>query len=725
MKPTTPIVRTIFFYAMLFCVAAIFVAGTASADIDIQDGIRVDVSPSEIKSGDSFTVNITFQNPDDSDSVDVRVLIEVDGVVVHNRTQTIDLHEGNDTRIGISSSDFRVGGDRLWDSSYLIKYECDEHTVRVEVSGSDINDLEDEDTLSIVPNGDEDEMSLSFSIEPPSPLIDDDILITVEDGDNDPRSGAIVRFTWIDDDNGYTVGEWDPGDDSENAPNTDSDGETTFNIQDDFKNEYGKYQIDVYKSNYCMASSQTITLVEGELTVGNPEPSNPKVGEQFKIKLSGGADPIKGAKAWINELGVNIKSTSDQDGYLKFTISKSGTFTISINASNYGMFEKQVTVSELNSLVISITPVPAEINSPVAIVVYSDSNALSGVSLTITKPEGGKDVKTTGSDGKAAYTPSKVGSYTVTAVKDGYRNATETFVVNSAFDVQVPDAKTIVYDSDLTITVLDSETNVPVNSALVSGTGVPSGTKTNSMGQFTVKLGSSGQYTFLISKNGYTDKGVSVVALCKLSLRLNSTSAEMGQPIGIRVYDKEKNDYVSGNIAVSKPDGTSDLAVESDYAYTPTLFGTYKIALSKANCIGDEISLEVKSKTLSLESELKDSQILIRTVAGGKPASGVAVEVTSPSGVKANITSDENGLITITAIEEGNYTITSKDSRYSSESISLQKQSSILKKYWWVVLAAVIIALIAFLLLLVVALFLRSRGKQDSSFKKGKGSSLQ
>lgn len=719
MKPTTPTLRTIFFYAILFYIALNLVSTASAADVNI-DSISVNVNPSEIKPGEDFTVSVTLNEPEDSDTVDVRVKIVIDGVVVHNKTHNdIDLHVGNDTTIDIDSGDFRVGNDNVWNEN-LMNYECgDNLDVEVTVSGG-VNTESDSDTLTIAPDGDEGEHTLDFSIDPDNPQVDEDITIAVKNDDGDGVKSARVKFTWIDDNK---EDKWEVDDPSEEAPNTDSDGETIFNIADDFREEYGKYQIDAYKSNYCKAT-QFLTITKGELTIGNPEPANPKVGEQFKIKVTDGTNPIKGAKAVINELGVHLTSTSDTDGYLKFTINTAGTFTIFINVSGYGQVEKMVTVSNLNPLTVSISPAPAETNKAVTIVVYSNGNPVSSVSLTITKPEGGKDVKTTGSDGKATYTPEKVGSYTVIAAKDGYQNTSESFTVNSAFEIQTPPAGSIVYGSDLTITVVDAGTKVPVSNALVSGTGVAYGAKTNSMGQYTTKLGSSGQYNFLVSKDGYTDKGVSVMALCKVNLVINTTSAEVGQPIRIRVFDKEKNDYVSGNIAISKPDGTSDSKAESDYILNTTLIGTYVITLSKANCVGGEVSMEVKTRQLRLESELKDNKIIVKTVSNGKTVSGVEVNITSPSGLTQLATSDESGLITINAIENGNYTITTVDPKYSESTTSIEKQPSFLSKYWWAILIAAIAVLIGILLLLAVILFMRSRKGEDTSFRKGGGSSL-
>jgi hypothetical protein len=712
MEPTTPKTRTLLFHLLLCLSLASMLQTVSAVDVEI-DSIHVDV-PEEITPGGNFNVVVNFENPDDTDSVSVRIKIEIEGLLVYDDDHSISFTNGVDRNYSISSGSF----DDIWDDN-LMAYNCGSNRVEVTVSGDndEINTESDAADFDITPSGDEDEKTLNMDIDPSNPQIDDDITITIKNENGDEVSGVSVKFTWVDDNE---KGVWEADDLYEDASKTGSDGETIFNIEDDFKGEYGKYQVDAWKSGYCKAT-ETFAIVQGELTVGNPEPSNPKVGEQFKLKVTDGTNPLKGVRGVISDINVRQTSTSGDDGYLKFTINKAGTYTILINASNYELMEKQVMVSTPDALTVSITPTPAEVNDPVNIAVFSKSSPVSGVSLTVTRPDGGKDVLSTGSDGRASYTPKKTGTFKVDASKDNYQQVSETFSVNSAFNVVLPDEKTIVYGSELTITLVDAETKVPVAGALMSGTGIPSLSKTNTMGQYTMKLGSSGQYSFIVSKDGYADKGFSVTALCVLNLKTNATTVELEQPVRISVYDKEKGEYVSGNIAVSKPDGTSDAKTGEEYALTPSELGTYGIKISKANCVGDEGVIEAKTRGLRFESELKEGKILVRTISGGKPVAGVEVEVKTPSGASQQATSDENGLLTVNAVESGDYNITSTDSRYSAERLTVEQKGSALKKYWWAIAVAGIILLIVVLLALIALLFLRSRGsKEDSSFDKAR-----
>ena len=70
------------------------------------------------------------------------------------------------------------------------------------------------------------------------------------------------------------------------------------------------------------------------------------------------------------------------------------------------------------------------------------------------------------------------------------------------------------------------------------------------------------------------------------------------------------------------------------------------------------------------------------------------------------------------------YTITPLDGGYTGSPISIAREQSFLSKYWFIILVGFISLLILILLVMIVVLFLRSRRKPDTSFGKGKGSSL-
>ena len=691
--------------------------------------IDVNLSDSSITPGGSFVVGVIFRSPDSSGTKnDVLIEVEVDGVLVDNRTHSITFTAGADKSFTLSSQDFQVGSSSendVWTGN-LMNYDCDDdHTITVTVSGG-VSERSDSTSFSIQPGDDIDRLSLSY--DPSAPGIDEDVIVRVRDDDGDIVKSADVKFTWIDDTRGITKGAWDYKDRGTGERSTDNNGEVIFNLVDDFREEYGKYQIDAYKNDYCKAT-ETLTFSKGTISLGDPEPANPKVGEQFRIRvLNSSGSGVKGARGLIAEL--NIKSTSDADGYLRFTINQEGTYTLLVNVTNYGEFEMQVMVSTTTPLIVVVTPSSTPVNSPVTILVSSNDVPVQGASLSITRSGVLKSTLSTGSDGTASYKPDQSGSYTVTASKQGYSTAVKSFDVGSSFKIQItPEDAKRMYGSDVTLTVLDAETNTAVSSALVSVNGILSSTNTNVMGQFTLKLSSSGQYLILVSKEGYSDKEVSVTALCSLKLRVNVTAGvQLGQAVGITVYDEEKRAAASGNIGITKPDGSSETKVDDSYVLIPAAQGAYRITLSKANCVGDEVSLSVGAGAVKFESELSDDNLTVRVVSGVKPVSGVVVTVTIPNGTTVAATSDSGGMININAFEAGNYTIELNDSRYSGEGISVEKKVSIglfssLGKYWWVILVVLIAGIIIVLLLLAVFVFMRSKGgRSDSSFRSGRSS---
>ncbi|MDD5111979.1 MAG: carboxypeptidase-like regulatory domain-containing protein, partial [Candidatus Altiarchaeota archaeon] len=385
---------------------------------------------------------------------------------------------------------------------------------------------------------------------------------------------------------------------------------------------------------------------------------------------------------------------------------------------------KSFTISAKPALSIAVNPTTSDVGKQVVIAVTSGNAPVAGASIFITKPDGTKTTLTTGTDGTKGFTPDRAGTYQAAASKDGYKDTTESFLVNSGLELQLPAASSIVFGGEITITVVDAGSKDPVANAMVSGTGITDGTRTDYLGQFKVRLAKSGQYNFAVLKDGYGEGRASLVVQCTLNLKMNATGAEISQSVLAKAYDKEKGDYTEANFAITLPDGSSDSKTDASYVLVPEMVGSYKIAVSKANCIGEEASIDVSKRPLSIETGLKDGNIVIRTVSNGRAVSGVSVDITTPSGLKDARVSDDSGLITIVPLENGNYTITANDALYAEKTVSIERQSSALKKYWWVLLVGGVLALIIILLIVLVVLFMRSRHKAESSFGKGRGSSI-
>jgi len=417
------------------------------------DDFSVSVDPSEINVSDSFEVTLTFHEPDDTDSVTAEIEILVDGVTVFldKEYDNLDFTKGEDETVTFSSDDF-PGPDL--DSDYfndnLMNYACGKVDVEVRVSGDDLTDeYSDEDSLTI---GDDAKELKKVEMEPSTPLPSDKVVVTVFDEDNDELKGAKVKVTWLDDPNGDKKGEWD-SDDKKSSDTTNSDGEASFIIEDEFgADAEGKFQMDVYVAGYCL-ERKTFEVASGQLTM-NYTPIKPASGEPISIcvKNSKGT-AIPAAAVYVYGPGHSKTYTTGSTGCVSVTLSTLGTYRISASKDGYeasldnliNIGEKTTTSTTTTTTSTSFvattqtttTTKPAEklfiflsdmtpyANETVKILVKDvQSRPVKGITISISP----SDVKgKTNDDGIFYFTPESSGKYMISATSESsaYSSASE------------------------------------------------------------------------------------------------------------------------------------------------------------------------------------------------------------------------------------------------------------------------------------------------------------
>ncbi|MFC2154790.1 hypothetical protein ACFLRC_04855, partial [Candidatus Altiarchaeota archaeon] len=375
----------------------------ATGDVGI-DGISVSLDPDNIEVGENFDVEITIEDPDDNRSnVDVDVEIMIEDVIVHEDTVSVDLVEGEDYTITIGSSSFEFDNDDIW-RDQLWGYECGDLDIDVTVSG-DVDEKDASDSLDI--DGEEFE---KFTVDPESPSPDDEISIYVEDKDGNEERDVKVVITRLDNND-----EWDIDDDMIDDGETDSNGNYEITIEDENEFEddpYGMFQIDIYKNDYCK-ESKTIE-VSRTLSIAGPFPANPKVGEQFQLRLQDqNGDPIRHGLIVANINRELIKSTTDMDGYARFTINEAGSFSFAVSLEDYDDIIKTVTITELSGMQVSVSPAAPKTGNDVSITVTSGGKGISGATVKITLPDGSSKSQVTGSKGATKFVPIQEGTHSI------------------------------------------------------------------------------------------------------------------------------------------------------------------------------------------------------------------------------------------------------------------------------------------------------------------------
>ncbi len=224
---------------------------SVSGDVDFDD-FEIRLVDDEIDVGEHIEVNLVFQDPDNTESVELDIELLINDIpIFRDEDYDVRFKEDEDKTITILSSEFP--GPDLDDDYFtdgLLKYACGIYDIIARVSGSDIqSDLESGDELVI---GKDDDV-LSFEIDPEYPLVDEKITVTVFEKNDREADDMNVEITWIDDPKGEVDGEWDSDDDSW-SKETDRDGEIDFKPKHKFSERAcGKFQIDIYGEGYCLS----------------------------------------------------------------------------------------------------------------------------------------------------------------------------------------------------------------------------------------------------------------------------------------------------------------------------------------------------------------------------------------------------------------------------------------------------------------------------------------
>ncbi|RLG20078.1 hypothetical protein DRN77_08110 [Methanosarcinales archaeon] len=172
----------------------------------------------------------------------------------------------------------------------------------------------------------------------------------------------------------------------------------------------------------------------------------PVVDEELTITVTAASDgsPVEGAEVTFE--GQNLGLT-DSNGEVRFTSEESGTFTVTATKKDYDSASEDVRIlteeeaeeeAQKDKLTIEM---PDKVNpgDDVVIKVTSDGDAIEGAAITWDDDDIGK----TDDTGTLTYTTDEPGTYTVTASKDNYLNA------SGKITVVLPSAKFEL--SDLTL----------------------------------------------------------------------------------------------------------------------------------------------------------------------------------------------------------------------------------------------------------------------------------
>jgi len=243
---------------------------------------------------------------------------------------------------------------------------------------------------------------------------------------------------------------------------------------------------------------------------------SPIVDEEITITVTAASDgdPVEGAEVTFD--GTNLGLT-DSSGEVRHTPDEAGTFTVMASKGDYDSASSDVKIltedeAEKDQLEIEMPDV-VDPGDDVIIKVLSDGDPVEGATVTWDD----EDIGETDGTGSLTYTADDVGTYTVTATKSGYLDASEKITVSlpsaefelTGFTVvpeEVAAKKEFTVTVDVTNTgdlegtyraelMIDDGNGTVESAGLQNVTLAPGEVETI---EFTHKIASAGVYTVLI-----------------------------------------------------------------------------------------------------------------------------------------------------------------------------------------------------------------------------------
>ncbi|MFV9629942.1 MAG: S-layer protein domain-containing protein [Methanosarcinales archaeon] len=240
-----------------------------------------------------------------------------------------------------------------------------------------------------------------------------------------------------------------------------------FQISEDFKkieegDSYGNMEIDSVTKNYIkMSNDGSMTLGKGDtisimgdikIKVADDDtvrfypfqeikvealesleidfPNNIYSNQEFTIKVTSDGDEVEGAYVSFGDIEIGA---TDSNGELVYTPTETGSFNITASKSGYNSDSSEIEVIFQPTALDITFPSVIDKNELLTILVTSEGSPLSGASVMF----GSIDLGTTPSSGNISHTPDEIGTFTISASKSGYQDASKDI------DISDPSAKLV------------------------------------------------------------------------------------------------------------------------------------------------------------------------------------------------------------------------------------------------------------------------------------------
>lgn len=634
----------------------------------------IEVSKDEIRSGDSFYIEVELKSAESGHQLD----FYVDDYLF----QSFNVRYDKDT---IKSAYWD------WDSKEL---DCGEHVVRAELKRGNVSVENISMPLSVgnLP---------VVSFDPEKPLVGKTVTITLTDAKSkSPISGVKVEI-------------YDPVSTKTASLSTDSLGRVTFK-----PDNYGKYSMTFSHRTYC---GKKDFYARYKLTVDGPTPEDPVVGETICLALPGSI----GVKVLDSQGDLYVTGETTIGGGCNFSVSEPGNYTIVIGelSTRYWGENKSLVVLDKSAPQITISPEKPVIGEPVTFNVAAGGAPLANAILTVTAPDNSFDTFTTSSSGAVSYTPVAIGLYGVIVEKERYQSEEKSFESKNKLSIDVyPSTPNVGEEVRFAI---KNQMGNPVGDVSIMIDDEVLGS-TDASGIYNRSFAATGTYKIRASKSTalYWDAEKQVTVSGKLQMSLSPEQVEVGEQSMVSVFN-EAGVAVSAQLKATKPDGTQ--ATLTGNTYEPSEPGDHSITASVSGYQEASQTLKVLPHPLNLEYVVSGNSLKVAVSSHGKPVPDIVVALASP--YAAERVSDSGGVVYFDIDVEGEYVfavnVQNVDADYESKTVPKR----IVKSRRMILLIVPVVIIVVLAAAAVYMIYYvkgrrRGKGKKISTGKKKKDGAL-